>query len=169
MASENLFLREINLSDIHFVLEVENNRENWEVSGTQSEYMIDDIVALVESLKDVKNNKQVRYIILKDNRRIGTVDIANIDFVKGIGSIGVIISEKKNRKKGFAHSAIIMMEDIALDLGLSGLHAMIYADNEASINLFLKAGYEKNSSPDGLDLDNGDYINVEHYVKWLKR
>ena len=164
-----LSIRKMDSSDVHYVLEVENNPAVWEVSDADSKYELADIEKLVLDLKDVKVAKQTRYIIQLDETRIGTIDLTDINFEKKEASIGILISDLNSRRKGYAQKALVMIEEVADSLGIVCLNAIVHLDNEPSNHLFVKAGYQKKMAPPPSELDNAEYINVEHYIKWLKK
>jgi len=65
----DLFLRPMVLSDALLVKEWENDRSNWSVSGNDSDYSLDEIRSLVDSLKDIKTAKQARYMIIDSDEQ----------------------------------------------------------------------------------------------------
>lgn len=169
LKKDEIILKKMDSTDVEFVLEVENNQEFWEVSENDSEYSIGDIIDLEFNLRDPFKAKQVRYIINLGENRIGTIDLTEIDFDSKNASVGVVITSNTNRKKGFAKKALGLLEIKAIEFGLIELKAIVHKKNEASHRLFLGSGYLKKNNSSQAEFDNADYINVEHYTKWLKK
>ena len=160
----------MNASDIDFVLEVENNVDIWDVSNNNSNYCRGDIERLLADLEDTHRSKQARYVICDpaNENRLGTVDLTDIDFQKGIASVGILIHDPKDRRKGFASDALRSVEDIALEIGIVKLHAVVHQGNEPSLALFSKLNYQNVTNDLSLDRIVDDFINVEHFCKCLE-
>ena len=167
----SVLIRPMNASDIDFVLEVENNIDIWDVSNNSSNYCRGDIERLLKDLEDTHKAKQVRYLICntKDEIRLGTVDLTDMDFGKGVASVGILIHGLANRRKGFASRALKMIEYIALEHGITKLHAVVHQGNEPSLALFSKMNYKIVTNDLSLDRLVDDFINVEHFFKCLEK
>ena len=143
--SENVYIRKIDFGDADDVLVWENDVENWRSSSNDSPYTILDIINLISELQDVAVAKQGRWIIcgVSDDRTIGAVDLTEINFEKGIATVGVLVAKKDDREKGFATAGIKFLESEARGLGIKKLACTIHSDNYASIRLFEKLNFEK--------------------------
>lgn len=169
LRGKNIYIRPIVNEDAGTVLKWENNPENWIVSGTQEEYVLEDILDLIDSMKDVTLAKQTRFIICfnESDELIGAIDLFDIQFDKNTAGLGILIADKKHRKQGFAYEAIELLETFAKEeLFLSEIHCSVHENNIASLRLFEKAGYNR----------NGEVINEENsnnsvilFGKWLRK
>lgn len=163
----DLTIRPIDSTDIDQVLSWENNPELWEVSQNESEYSREDIVNLIEELKDFKKCKQARWIIGLENHPIGTIDVFNVDFNSNSCEVGVFI-EKEYRKSGYGLMALRLVELEDKLISMNSIKAKIFEQNQMSINLFLKAGYKKIDSINLRNVKNGTYIQTQLFEKCLK-
>ena len=74
---------------------------------------------------------------------VGAVDLFDFDPFHQRAGIGILIYNKKNQGKGLATDALRLMALYATEvLGLHQLYANITVDNQASIHLFKKVGFE---------------------------
>ena len=96
-------------SDTVAVMIWENNTDNWEVSENNSSYTLCDINRLVTNLEDIRTAKQARFIIClsEDDSPIGTIDLFSIDFDLKTASIGILIADIGNRRKGYALESLL--------------------------------------------------------------
>ncbi len=144
----NIILRPPQESDLQLLFEWENNKEFDEFSSIESSYTIDEIESFIRSVKNIKANKQFRFMICdkESSQAIGTVDIYDIDFHKERAGIGILIAKSEHRRKGFALQALDLTSTFAKDkLGLAHLFCEINVENVASQNLFEKAGFGSKS------------------------
>ena len=148
----------------------ENNPDNWEVSENNSPYTLCDINRLVTNLEDIKIAKQARFIIClnEDDSPIGTIDLFSIDFELKATSVGILISEKGNRRKGYALESLELMESEIKELNIDKIEAKVHLNNKGSLNLFKKANYKKKQLNESVS-ENPDYLNVVYFEKWLKK
>jgi len=169
--SLSIYIRPIDIPDALKVMEWENNPDNWDASDNKSEYALYDIVRLIEELRNIELAKQARWIICEasDEELIGTVDLFEIDFEKKEASVGVLVADKLNRRKGIASQALNLIEQEALNLGLTRLTCIIHPHNQGSICLFEKQGFGKIGITDDKFLNEGVYLEALIYEKWLKK
>jgi diamine N-acetyltransferase len=140
----HIFLRAIQSSDVDFIIAIENNPENWEVSGTTTPFTREEITSFVNTEHDIYTNKQYRFIICLSttNQSIGTLDLFEFDEqLKQVG-IGILIAEKENRNKGFASEALkLVINYCATELKIVQFFCNIFKENKNSIRLFEKSGF----------------------------
>jgi len=163
MEGENIFLRAVEPQDIDFILELENDSDNWRLSETlfpYSRYDIENFVLNTEH--DIFVNKQLRLMIVAKSSRktIGCIDLFEFDALHKRAGIGIIIS-KENRKNGFASEALQLMKNHAFNfLGLHQLFCHIQPNNQLSINLFTKLGYQQTGIKKDWEFYDGKYEDV---------
>ena len=146
-----ILLRKMDLTDVDEVLRWENNPENWHFSDTDSPYTREDIVQLVDDL-NMDSSLQQRFIICETDtdRRLGALDLFEIDVYSREASVGILIADKSSRRKGFAYRALQLLESESDPYSVEKLKASVHKWNEASLELFKKAGYEVVSHTDEL-------------------
>jgi diamine N-acetyltransferase len=146
--SFNIFLRPPEESDLHLLFEWENNKEFDEFTSLENSYTIDEIDAFIRSVKNIKENKQFRFMICQKelSQAIGTVDIYDIDFLEQKAGIGILIAKSEHRRKGYALQALELTSLFAKDkIGLTSLFCEIRTNNINSQKLFEKAGFSSKS------------------------
>lgn len=151
------------LSDAETMLSWENNPVNWEVSDNDGPYALEDMIYLINSLDDLNEAPQVRFMICSNDLLLGAVDIFEINYNNKSGAIGILIAEDAFRRKGIASRALELVEVEARKFGIDRLYASINSENIGSLRLFRKMGYLISSNDS--DRTNGNAINVEKWVK----
>jgi diamine N-acetyltransferase len=141
----NIFLRELQPTDVDVMFNWENNANNWKVSGTVQSFTKAEIETFVNTPQDLIQNEQIRYVIFLNNSQIpiGTVDLFEFDAAKKTVGIGVLIAEKAFRNKGFAQEGINLITNYCRnELKLVNVFCNIQKDNTTSIRLFEKCGFQ---------------------------
>jgi ribosomal-protein-alanine N-acetyltransferase len=93
-------------------------------------------------------------------KHVGNIKLGSINHMYRRGDIGLIIS-KEYWGRGIATAAIRLTEDFAFNrLGLHKVFAGVYAANKASLNAFLRNGWDVAGEYKDhcIDID-GNYIN----------
>jgi len=141
LKGENILLRSLQDSDLVFLQDIENNKENWQYGGERKIYSKQDLASyILNSRTNIQIAKQYRFVIDLKSNPIGFIDLFNYTNT-GVG-IGIIIS-KYYRNKGFAKEALtIMIDYIFITLGLKKIKAIISKDNLGSIKLFNSCGFD---------------------------
>ncbi len=139
-------LRALEPSDIDLLYNWENNTEIWELSNTKTPFSKHILAQyLAESARDIYETRQLRLIIQNEKQEaVGAIDIFDFEPYHQRAGVGILIHNKSDRNKGYASDALTALSDYALEvLGLKQLYASITSENESSIHLFEKAGFEK--------------------------
>lgn len=140
-----MLLRAIEPADIDLLYQWENDSENWIVSNTQTPYsrfVLEQYIASAH--QDIYSVKQLRLIICKkDKTPIGTIDLFDFDANNLRAGLGLLIGDKTERKKGYASESLKLLIDYCFTiLNLHQLYCNITTDNEDSILLFQKHGFQ---------------------------
>tara|TARA_A100000164_G_scaffold197915_1_gene175498 strand:+ start:51 stop:566 length:516 start_codon:yes stop_codon:yes gene_type:complete len=162
-------LRALELDDLEFLFEIENNRNLWKISHTIlpfSKYYLKKYVK--ESNLDIFSEKQFRFVISLENKHpIGLIDLFDFDPVSHRAGIGIVI-DKKYRKKGYALESIKLIEDISKkDLQIHQLYVNVGIDNKISLDLFNKLGYIEIGIKKDWNYINGKYTDEVSFQKIL--
>jgi diamine N-acetyltransferase len=145
LKSENIFLRELQSTDVDVILKWENNPENWKVSGTTMPYIKEDIAEFVSAEHDIVKNEQLRFVICLNpsEQAIGTIDLFEYNVQENTVGVGVLIAETVNRNKGFAKEALdFILNYCRNELKIVTVFCNIIKDNKASIRLFEGCGFQ---------------------------
>ncbi len=139
-------LRAIEKCDIDLLYQWENNTNIWKVSNTiqpWSQYVLSQY--LEQAHLDIYSAKQIRFVIetIDKNIPVGLIDLFDFDpHHKRVG-LGIMIANEKDYNKGYAYESIKLVIDYCFKiLFLKQVFCNISSDNEKSINLFKKAGFE---------------------------
>ncbi len=146
LKSEHIYLRAVEPEDSELLYKWENDRSIWAVSNTQipfSKFVLEEFVNY--SHQDIYTNKQLRLIVSEtaSDEVIGCVDIFEFDPQHARAGIGIYI-HKDFREKGLASECLQLISEYAFKtLHLKQIYSHINASNIASLNLFVKNGFEK--------------------------
>ena len=148
LKGENIFLRALEPSDLDFLYYLENDETFWEVSNTIIPYSRLILKEYLDnSYRDIYDVKQLRLVICKteNDSLIGFIDLYDFEPKHSRVGVGIIIFENQERRKGFASEALKLTCDYAFKhLNVHQVFAGITPGNDASINLFENAGFERN-------------------------
>jgi diamine N-acetyltransferase len=154
---QNVFLRALEPSDIDLLYQWENNTEIWEVSNTQtpfSRFVLEQYLSSAH--QDIYTTKQLRLMVCKslpplpphlkntqEEENIGCIDLFDFEPNHQRAGIGILIANKSDRRKHYASEALEVLIDYSFTiLNLHQLYCNITNNNEPSILLFQKHGFE---------------------------
>ena len=146
LKGEHIYLRGLEPEDLDFLYQLENDLEIWEISGTTTPYSKHILKLYLENAhKDIYEVKQLRLCICNQQGTvIGLIDLFDFDPKNLRVGMGIIVSSKVDRNKGVGAEAIEILSNYAFSvLGMRQLYANVLEDNDASIHLFSKLGFEK--------------------------
>ncbi|MDT0607248.1 GNAT family N-acetyltransferase [Croceitalea rosinachiae] len=163
------YLRALEPSDLDFLYQLENNTDNWELSGTQTPYSKAVLKFYLEnSHRDIYEVKQLRLCICnKSHVQIGLIDLFDFDPKNKRAGLGIIINNEKDRNVGFGTEAIAICCDYAFStLGLHQIYANILEDNGHSTKVFEKLGFLKVGVKKDWILTGSQFKNEVLYQKF---
>jgi len=139
-------LRALEPEDLTFIHKIENDESIWNVSNTQTPYSKFLIKQYLENAhQDIYEAKQLRLAIcLNDfDEAIGLIDLFEFDPTNNRAGIGIIIHQTNKRENGIGSEALQLLINYSFThLQLNQLYANIGTENEISISLFTKFGFE---------------------------
>lgn len=143
MNEEKINLRALEMEDLDFLYEVENDRSLWGVGCTNVPYsrqMLIDYIA--SSSADIYADKQVRFIIEdKQHQTIGIVDLVNFDPRHLRAELGVVVKQEY-RGKGYAQEAIRQILVYAKQiLHLHQVYAVVSVKNVKATKMLEQTGF----------------------------
>lgn len=141
----NVRFRALEPEDIDVLFEWENDASIWEVSNTYEPFSKYTLAKYIkDSHRDIYESRQVRLIIENlDEKPVGAIDLFDFDPFHFRAGVGILIHNEDDRRHGYASDALNLLCLYATDhLRLHQLFANIGEENEASIRLFTKAGFE---------------------------
>jgi diamine N-acetyltransferase len=144
-----IILRAMEPQDVDIMMIYENDTEVWPVSGTLTPYSRYTLELYYKNaVQDIHTAKQLRLAIQcisetpEPGATIGFIDLFEFDAQHRRAGVGILIGEKKYRKRGHAFEALQLLSRYCFDtLNLNQLYCHIDNDNEASMRLFARAGF----------------------------
>ena len=147
LKGQNIFLRALEPEDLEFIYLIENDESIWEVSHTQTPYSKFLIRQYLENAhQDIYEAKQLRLAICKNDttQAIGLIDLFDFDPQNSRAGIGILIHTESYKNKGIGTEALDLLIKYSFsNLQLHQLYANISTDNEPSLQLFTKFGFQK--------------------------
>lgn len=147
LKGENIYLRALEPNDLEFVYAMENDQSMWEVSNTQTPYSRFLIKQYLENAhQDIYEAKQLRLAICQDQDfpAIGLIDLFDFDPKNNRAGVGIVIQGQENRNQNIGSEALeLLLKYSFYHLNLHQLYANIGTENNASIALFSKFGFQK--------------------------
>lgn len=141
-----VLLRALEPEDLELLYNWENDVTIWSISDTLSPISRYILRKYLENAhKDIFETKQLRLIIqeLESGKAIGTIDLFDFDHFHHRAAVGILIADKSERRKGYASDALEVIKEYGFNiLKLNQLHCCISDNNNSSLELFKKAGFE---------------------------
>jgi diamine N-acetyltransferase len=143
LSGPNITLRSPQLQDAVYIMEWENDHEISKVSSAEGPYTLEDIRTYIRGIKDVYLDGQLRFMICREEERLGTIDLYDVDMNKSTATVGVLIAESSNRGLGLASEAMDLLKDYAQEyLKIRTIKAYVQYDNKASLRFFERNGFD---------------------------
>ena len=147
MIGKKVALRAIEISDADHIYRWENDPDIWLVSNTItpfSRYIIEQYI--LQSDQDIFSARQLRLMIdfMDGNNWVpaGTIDLFEFDPYHKRAGVGILVSSEF-RRQGIATEALQLLKTYAFEtLQLHQLYCHIAVDNDVSIDLFRRCGFE---------------------------
>lgn len=153
LKGNHIQLRALEPTDIDLLYSWENNTEVWNVSNTQtpySRYILEQYIQ--SSHQDIYTSKQLRLVIdlsshligdMHQTKAIGCIDLFDYEPNHQRAGIGILIADKTEQGKGYASEALQLLIDYCFySLNLIQVYCNITVDNEKSVTLFKRQGFE---------------------------
>ena len=122
-------------------------------------------------------NSDVYFIVEYKQKRIGVINVKNIDFTERTGEAGIFIGDEEYRQSFVPMLAILcLMNTFFVDFDFRALTASLRSDNEKALKFNLDLGYEiVSKSSDEIHLEvqreaflNHMKVNRSRYVSFEK-
>ena len=140
-----IILRALEPEDIDLLYEWENDSTLWKVSNSRTPFSRQILAQyLKDATRDIYEQKQVRFVIQTiDFQPVGTIDLFDFDPYHQRAAVGILIHKTEDRRHGYALDALKALDNYAINaLGIRQLSVSVSEENNPSIHLFEKAGYQ---------------------------
>lgn len=165
-----IWLRAPEPEDLDLLWKIENDTGIWPVSCNVMPYSRHQLAKYIaECSHDFMSDRQIRFIVCvsDDSTPVGCVDLTDIDPYNGRAEVGIALLPEF-RGQGLATAALALLAAYAADtLHLHQLFAYVPADNGASMDLFLKAGFSSSGHLRDWLYGGDNYSDVEFLQKIL--
>ena len=162
LKGEQIYLRALELEDLDFIYDIENDTSLWELSETQTPYSRFLISQYLENAHlDIFEAKQLRLVICdtKDSA-IGLIDVFDFNIKNKRAGLGIIIKKESDRFKGYGKEALELLVNYCFTtLHLHQVYSNISENNLASLKLFESNGFEKIGLKKDWSFDGHQYAN----------
>jgi ribosomal-protein-alanine N-acetyltransferase len=146
LRSQSLKIRTLRESDVSedYVNWLNNPKVNQFLESRNASHNRDSLREFVRSTDESPSAIIFGLFVFQQNRHIGNVKLAEVDFRLGSAEIGYLIGDFRTWGKGYATEAIMAITEFAFStLELTKLTAGVYKDNLASIRVLEKCGFKK--------------------------
>lgn len=165
--SEEIGLRALEKEDLEFIHNLNNNAEimsYWFEEPYNSMAKLKDLYE-----KNIDNPHERRFILKKNNEKLGLVELVAIDSIHRRAEFTIII-DPIHQGHGYASTATRLAMDYAFNyLNLHKLYLIVDEINEKAIHVYKKVGFEVDAVLKDEYFINGAYHNVVIMSVFQKR
>jgi diamine N-acetyltransferase len=168
LKGEHIYLRALEQKDLQFLYELENDTSIWEISGTITPYSKNVLQLYLDNAhRDIYDVKQLRLCICKlDDEVVGLIDLFDFDPKNKRAGLGIVIKNSDNYNQGIGNEAINLLINYSFSsLDIHQIFANVIEDNEASLHVFKKLGFEQIGVKKDWIFTNGSYKNEVLFQK----
>ena len=142
-----VYLRALEMEDLEFLYEVENDRSLWGVGCTNVPYsrqMLIDYIASASA--DIYVDNQVRLIVENEqNEQVGILDLTDFDPRHHRAELGIVI-KKEFQGQGYAKASVSRLLQYARNiLHLQQIYAIVGIRNQKAAKMLQSVGFEGNN------------------------
>ena len=155
-----IYLRNLTIDDFDYLNSVENNKTFWKYSFQNQHYSDDELLQFIHNSQlPLEQTNQIRFVICKTetDEPLGFIDLFEINFTKSQAGISILISNSKNRSKGYGKLSVKKICEYARkELKIKNLYCNISIDNILSLNFFKSVGFKEISKNNNLYVSSID-------------
>lgn len=142
LQSINHKLRAMEIADLPLLMELENHSEEWWLGANIAPISVEALKRYIVGDHDLYRDQQLRLILESSNQAVGAFDLYDLNQRNRRAGVGLAIAPGE-RGNGHAAAGLSLLVDYAFQhLLLHQLWAEIPSNNEQSVHLFQKAGFE---------------------------
>jgi diamine N-acetyltransferase len=171
LEGEKVVLRAVEPADIDLLMQWENDRSHWEITGTIAPYsrsILEDYIR--HAHLDIYKTGQQR--LMMESRicgsTVGTIDLFDFDPFHQRAGIGILIGDPEKRNNGIGREALALVKEYCFKfLGIKTLFCNILEENHPSLQLFEKEGFKVTGKKLAW-VRSGDEFKDEYFLQLLK-
>jgi [ribosomal protein S5]-alanine N-acetyltransferase len=164
-----LKLRESKIEDALFLFEIKQDKEfqKYYPDFLISKNIEEEKKLIKNYIEGSKKNKEKQFIILKNEERVGSLEIYKINKKHKRGSIGYAVKKEFWGQKIATKACALGLEKIKTEFGLHTIEATTYTKNIASQKVLEKNGFNKVGLMKDYYFFKGKYLDRILYWKVL--
>ena len=142
-----VYLRALEMEDLEFLYEVENDRSLWGVGCTNVPYSRQMLIDYITSASaDIYVDNQVRLIVENEqNEQVGILDLTDFDPRHHRAELGIVI-KKEFQEQGYAKASVSRLLQYARNiLHLQQIYAIVGIRNQKAAKMLQSVGFEGNN------------------------
>jgi len=144
MTGELIFLRPLEEMDAGRIVEWRNHPDVSSQMFSLRGPTLEEHQAWFQKYIGGTERKEFVICLLGSGEPIGTIGLSNINMYHGTAEYGILIGSSACRGKGYAHEASRLILEYAFQgLGLQKIALRVFSDNNAAIQLYERAGFER--------------------------
>lgn len=166
----NVYLRALEAEDLDLLYKWENDPKYWSLAKTIIPFNKATLKAYVTAFHDLIKDSQYRYIICRadNDAPVGCLDIFEFQPIHRNVGIGILIYPELEKQKGFGLESIqLTCEYLKQHLNIKNVFCNILESNNASIQLFEKAGFQLVGTKKDWHFEDGQFLDEHLYIKAL--
>lgn len=161
LESKDLKLREVEESDLEIICKWRNN---WDVLKNLFSYLPISLTKQKRWYENYINDSTTQTFIIEykiENKPIGTVTLAHIDYKNQNAEAGILIGEKDYRGKGLAKQALNLVIDYGFnELNLNRIYLHLLETNQSALRLYESLGFKREGLLRNHQYKQGRFCNV---------
>ena len=158
-------IRAMEPSDVEHLYKWENDPEIWRIGANTEPVSQARLWQWIDNQQyDIYATRQMRLIVEAEGKVVGAVDIIDFNPQHMRFSLGILIYDKSERRKGYAHEVIEAMKEYGLTtLNIKQIWVEVDDFNKASIALFEGCGFERCGVRKDWICYGGEFYDVYEY------
>ena len=144
MKEPDILLRALELEDLDFLYQIENDDRLWELGVSNVPYSRRVLLDYISNASaDIYVDNQVRLIVENSrNEQVGIVDLTDFDPRHRRAELGIVI-KKEFQGKGYAKGSVVRLLQYAQNiLHLQQIYAIVGVRNQKAAKMLQSVGFE---------------------------
>lgn len=144
MKEPDILLRALELEDLDFLYQIENDDRLWELGVSNVPYSRRVLLDYISNASaDIYVDNQVRLIVENSrNEQVGIVDLTDFDPRHRRAELGIVI-KKEFQGKGYAKASVVRLLQYARNiLHLQQIYAIVGVRNQKAAKMLQSVGFE---------------------------
>lgn len=169
IVGNKVYLSPVNVEDYEIYTKWMNDFKVTDGLGTSTKIYTLDKEKEYLNKKSTSDDYTFAIVSLETDELIGNCSLFEVDIIKGIATVGILIGDEENRGKGYGSDALKLLISFAFDyLNLHNLMLVVFNFNEIAINAYKKVGFKEFGRRHEATLFKGKYYD-DVYMELLEQ